>query len=63
MATTFGIVMMGLLVLLAVVGVVLWARQVSARKARRTRRPTSEAPFEEESAASHQAQRFQGPGS
>ncbi len=45
MATTFGIVMMGLLVLLAVVGVVLWARQVSAarpvaRDGRRARPPS-----------------------
>ena len=65
MATTFGLVMMALLVLLAVVGLVLYVRQVHARKARRDPAPrptTSEAPFGAESAAGHQAQRFQGPG-
>ena len=62
----------GLLVLLAVVGLVLYVRQVRARRARRTsrtsrtetpRRPSTGAPFEEDAAASHQAHRFQGPGS
>ena len=65
MATTFGLVMMGLLVLLALVGVLVWVRQIQSRKARRdpaTRPPTSEAPFGAESASGHQAQRFQGPG-
>ncbi|WP_377638866.1 hypothetical protein [Oryzobacter terrae] len=75
MPTTIGLVTTGLLVLLAVVGLVLYVRQVRARRARRTsrtsrtsrtetpRRPTTGAPFEEDAAASHQAHRFQGPGS
>lgn len=63
MPTTFGLVTMGLLVVLALVGVVLWVRQVRARRTDTARRPVGEAPFEEESAASHQAQRVQGPGS
>lgn len=61
MPTTFGFVMMGLLVVLALVGVVLWVRQVKARRTDTSRRALREAPFDEESAGSHQAQRFQGP--
>lgn len=63
MPTTFGIVVLVLLAVGAVVGLVLWARSTQRRTGEVKRPAGHEAPYDAEAAAARQARNFGGHGS
>jgi hypothetical protein len=60
--TTFGVIVLGLLVIGGVAGLVLWARGIQRRSSESKRHVGSEAPFDAEAAAARQARNLGNSG-